>query len=159
MGLKASPEQVRDLPAGVVEALRGLGVFPVETGYEDLPELNRDNPAFVYVEGRSGEDQATHEGLMDMAHRDGLALVYTEPIQIPPKQARQEQYEPIVFRAIVATRRGVFSAFGDAHERDTEVDAVIRMAETRAMNRALRSAVNHAAATYEEMPDADVVVE
>lgn len=157
MGIKADPERVADLPANVVEVLKGLG-FDKEAGYDSLPSLDRDNDDFTQIV-QGGQEHVTHEGLIDMAHQDGLALTYTEPVQVPPIRARKEEGEPVIFRAVVATRRGVFSAYGDAHENDTQVDAIIRMAETRAMGRALRAAVNVGSATAEEMPNADVTVE
>lgn len=157
MALKADHGRVRDLPDNVVEVLKGLG-FDSERDYDGLPSLDRDNPEFTQVV-QGGQEHVTHEGLIDMAHRDGLALTYTEPVQIPPPAVRKEDGEPVIFRAVVATRRGVFSAYGDAHEKDTQVSAIIRMAETRAMGRALRAAVNVGSATAEEMPNADVVVE
>lgn len=136
-----------DLPDNVIEVLKGLDI-DWERDYGTLPDLDED---FTVVT-QGGDDHVTHEGLIDMAHRDGLALTYTEPVAIPDNPTDRDS-NPVVFRAIVATNRGVFTAYGDAHDNDTMVDAVIRMAETRAVSRALRAAVNVGSATAPEMPN------
>lgn len=159
---------IGDLPDNVVDVVKGLvkgGFIDPDAAYEDLPDI----PDGMTDALQSGE-HVTHEGLIDMAHQEGLAMIYTEPVQIPDPEKRKpvtETYEdgngnkktrqiaegpPVIFRATVVTRRGVFTQYGDAHENDTMVDAIERMAETRAINRALRSAVNVGAATAAEMP-------
>lgn len=147
--LRGSLDSMGDLPDNVVETLKGLDI-DWESDYDSLPDLDDQ-----FTEVLQGGDHVTHEGLIDMAHKDGLALTYTEPVQVPSAEGmsgKQGKSEPVIFRAIVATRRGVFTAYGDANPGDTMVDAVIRMAETRALSRALRQAVNVGAATAPEMP-------
>jgi hypothetical protein len=150
--IRGSLDSVGDLPDNVVETLKGLDI-DWDGDYDTLPDLDEGGGFTVVTQG--GDDHVTHEGLIDMAHRDGLALTYTEPVQVPSADGmsgKQDQAEPVVFRAVVATRRGVFTAYGDANPNDTMVDAVIRMGETRALSRALRQAVNVGAATAPEMP-------
>lgn len=146
--LRGMDDSIGDLPDNVIETLKGLDV-DWDGDYDTLPELDESKDFTVVTQG--GDDHVTHEGLIDMAHRDGLALTYTEPVSVPSAEETGAG-EPVVFRAIVATRRGVFTAYGDANPNDTMVDATIRMAETRALSRALRQAVNIGAATAPEMP-------
>lgn len=137
-------DSIGDLPEHVVETLKGLDIdWTDDPG--TLPELDDQ-----FTEPLQGSDHVTHEGLIDMAHRDGLALTFTEPVSMPEEATKDD---PIVFRAIVATNRGVFTAYGDSYSGDTQVSAIVRMAETRALSRALRQAVNVGAATAPEMPD------
>lgn len=147
------------MPQGItdnlVDVLKGLDPFE-PASYEDLPE---PDPALIEV--LQGNEYITHEGLIDMAHRDGLMLSYTEPIKLPTHEELESGGESVIFRAIVATRRGVFVAYGDASMSDSMVEAVIRMAETRALSRALRQAVNTGSATAPEMKEttSDIVVD
>ena len=162
-------DSLGDLPDNVVETVRAMAnagfIDPDEATYDGLPELNREHIDAV----RDGDSHVNHQGLIDMAHQDGLCLTYTEPIQIPGEKDQRPQKEegpsgnkrkvgdsmPAMFRAVVVTRRGVFVAHGDAKQEDTMVDAIHRMAETRALNRALRQAVNIGEATAEEMRSHD----
>ena len=149
-----------DVPDNVIEAVKGLDPFERDAlDYDSLPALD-ENGDFTIIT-QQGSEHVTHEGLIDMAHQDGLALTFTEPVKIPNHDERVNGKEPVVFRALVVTRRGIFTAYGDASHSDTMVDAIIRMAETRALSRALRQAVNVGSATAPEMPDTDdgVVVE
>lgn len=155
MGLRADRQAVSDLPDRVADVAMAIGIDPSENDHGDLPGL-RDEPGFEIVTN-AGQEHVTHEGLIDMAHQDGLAMTYTEPVQIPPEEKINED-TPVIFRAFVVTRRGLFTGYGDAVPGDTMVDAIKRMAETRALNRALRDAVNVGGATAEEMPDADVEI-
>lgn len=156
---------IGDLPENVVETVKGLvkgGFLDPDAAYDEMPEIPEG-----FTEVLQGGEHVTHEGLIDMAHQDGLAMIYTEPVQIPKPEDQQPVYEendegrkrkkhdgePVIFRATVVTKRGVFTAYGDACDDDTMVSAIIRMAETRAISRALRSAVNVGKATAAEMPD------
>jgi len=144
-------DSVGDLPDNVLDAMKGVGGFDDSVEYGGLPEVDDR-----FIEVSHDSEHVTHEGLIDMAHKDGLALTFTEPVQLPSAkhlEGRTDNPEPVVFRAVVVTRRGVFTAYGDATQKDTMVDAVIRMAETRALSRALRQAVNIGSATAPEMPD------
>jgi len=139
-----------DLPENVTKTLKGLGIYPPDgDALGDTPDIPDWDGATVITQG--GDEHVTHEALVEMCHEDGLALTYTEPVQIPPPDDHANG-EPVIFRAVVATRRGVYTAYGDAQPNDTMVDATIRMAETRAMNRAMRTAVNIGQATAAEMP-------
>ena len=159
-------DSLGDIPDNVLSTVRAMAeagfIDPDEADYGSLPELNSEHIDAV----RDGDQHVNHQGLIDMAHQDGLCLTYTEPIQMPGEKDQKPLKEedengrsrkvadsmPAVFRAVVVTRRGVFMAHGDAKQEDTMVDAIHRMAETRALNRALRQAVNIGQATAEEMP-------
>jgi hypothetical protein len=150
---RGARDSMGDLPENVLRTAKAMGIKPGELDYESLPDLDEAGDFTVVTQG--GDEHVTQEGLIDMAHRDGLALTYTEPVQVPSSEHIRgvaENPEPVIFRAIVVTERGVFSAYGDANPDDTLVDAVIRMAETRALSRALRAAVNIGSATAPEMP-------
>lgn len=97
-------------------------------------------------------DAITFRGLLHLAHEDGLASVRTELVQVP----NEENGRTAVVRAVVRTRKGVFSGIGDANASNVNrriAPHLIRMAETRAVARALRIAVNVGAVAVEELAD------
>lgn len=159
-------DSIGDLPDNVVETVKAMvnaGVIdPKNATYEGLPTLGEG-----FTDALNTGEHVNHEGLVDMAHKDGLVMTYTEPVQIPNQRQqtttketdangnrrKAADGESAIFRAVVVTERGVFTAYADSNQNDTMVDAIVRMAETRALNRALRTAVNVGNATAEEMPD------
>ena len=105
-----------------------------------------------------GETEAINfKGLLAIAHDEGLRSVRTELVQAPS----EENNKTAVVRATVRTRKGVFTGIGDANGANVNrriIPHIIRMAETRAMARAFRVAVNVGAVAVEEMLD-DLVEE
>ena len=101
-----------------------------------------------------GKQYATFDGVLDEAHKQGLVRTETEIIQMPTKES------PVcVVKAFVKTGKGEFYGHGDATPSNVGrmiVPHLIRMAETRALGRALRFATN-AATLAEELGDNDVV--
>jgi hypothetical protein len=101
-----------------------------------------------------GKTYATFDGVLDEAHKQGLVRTETEIIQLPSKE------NPLcIVKAFVKTSKGEFVGHGDASENNVNrmiVPHLIRMAETRALGRALRFATN-AATLAEELGDNDVV--
>tara|TARA_R100000808_G_scaffold11111_2_gene28864 strand:- start:407 stop:970 length:564 start_codon:yes stop_codon:yes gene_type:complete len=87
-----------------------------------------------------GKQYATFDGVLDEAHSQGLGLIHTELIQVPTKDA------PLaIVSARVKTGKGEFMGTGDATPSNVNrmiVPHLIRMAETRAIGRALRFATN-----------------
>lgn len=100
-----------------------------------------------------GENEAiTFKGLLHLAHDDGLRSVKTELLQVPSESNERTA----VVRATVRTRKGVFTGIGDANATNVNrriVPHLVRMAESRAVARAFRVAVNVGAVAVEELAD------
>ncbi len=97
-----------------------------------------------------GKDFVLFEGLLDLAHREGLKRVETELLQAPTK----ENGQLTIVRARAETETGVFTGIGDASPESVNrmmVPHLVRLAETRAVARALRFAVNIGMTTFEEL--------
>jgi len=97
-------------------------------------------------------DAIAYKGLLSVAHDEGLKSVKTELAQVPS----EENGRTAIVRATVRTRRGVFTGIGDANPGNVNrriVPHLIRMAETRAVARALRVAVNIGEVAIEELGD------
>lgn len=109
----------------------------------------------------SGRDYPTWPFVLNKAHEMGLLGIETELLQIPC----EENGSLAIVRAVATfspSAEGVplrrFTGIGDAGPKNVSAKvagATIRMAETRAMGRALRAAVNIGETMYEEMPDLD----
>ena len=96
-----------------------------------------------------GKDYITHAGLLEMAHADGIQSVLTEIVSWDFKA------RAAVVLATAAGERGTFTGIGDACPDNVGrniAGATLRMAETRAINRALRSYLGIGMTTAEEMP-------
>jgi len=99
-----------------------------------------------------GKDYILFEGLLDLGHREGLKGVQTELLQIP----NEANGMTAIVHARVETKKGVFTGIGDASPDSVNRSIqphIIRMAETRALARALRFAVNIGTTTLEELGD------
>jgi len=98
-----------------------------------------------------GEIEAIrYAGLLHLAHEDALRSVRTELVQAPS----DANGRTAIVRAIVRTRRGTYSGIGDANAGNVNrrvAPHIIRMAETRAIARALRTAVDVGAVCLEEL--------
>jgi hypothetical protein len=95
-------------------------------------------------------DAVSLKGLLSLAHEEELRSIRTRIVELP----KGENGRRAVVRATVRTRRGVFTATGDADPSNvnTEVAAhIIRVAESRAIARALRFAVNIGEVAIEEL--------
>ena len=92
-----------------------------------------------------GKDFILFAGLLEIAHEQGLSSVNTEVIQLEPV---------VVIKATVTTSKGTFTGIGDASENNVNrmiAPHKIRMAETRAVARALRFATNIGMTALEEL--------
>lgn len=101
---------------------------------------------------RQGRVFALLAGLLDAAHADGLKSIETQLLQIGDEVNNQTW----LFRATVTTDRGTFSAHGDANPANVSrqmLSVLPRMAESRAIARALRWAVNASVVALEELAD------
>lgn len=104
-----------------------------------------------FIINLQGKKFVLYSGLLELAHQDGLSASNTEILQYPNDQNKQT----CVVKAVVTTKKGTFSGIGDASpasvpNKNIAVHA-IRMAETRAMARALRVATNVDMTAFEEL--------
>ena len=90
----------------------------------------------------SGNDYILYGGLLDAAHKMGLAGITTTLVQIPSAQ----NGGIAIVHASVTMPWGTFSGLGDCDPTEPKSlvakTATIRMAETRSKARALRDAIN-----------------
>ena len=94
-----------------------------------------------------GKNYPTHPGLLALAHANGLDRICTELLKSEPDGA--------IVKATANGNRGTYEAHGDASPKNVSKNiatALIRMAETRAIGRALRYYLGIGATTYEELP-------
>ena len=99
---------------------------------------------------RQGRTFALYQGLLDLAHQEGLLGITTVLVQIPSELNQMTA----ICHATVQTERGTFMGLGDANPGNVNrmmVPHLIRLAETRAKARALRDAVNVGVAALEEL--------
>jgi hypothetical protein len=103
-------------------------------------------PAGSVVE-LQGKQYPTHAGLLALAHAHGMTSMVTDVMSYQDGEA--------VVKATVEGGRGTFTGHGDASPANVNrniASAVLRMAETRAQNRALRAYLGLGTTTLEEMP-------
>ncbi|MGI5839864.1 MAG: hypothetical protein ACOX8W_09420 [bacterium] len=113
---------------------------------------NRQKVPGQFIIKLQGKDYVLFEGLLDLAHREGLRRVETELVQAPTS----ENGMLAIVRAQVETEKGIFSGIGDASPESVNrmmAPHTVRLAETRALARALRFAVNIGMTTFEELGD------
>jgi len=106
------------------------------------------DPRFIQRIG--DRDFIRFEGLLDLAHRQGLKAVDTKLVQAPT----EGNGSMAIVRAKVTTERGTFSGIGDATPGNVNARIaphIVRMAETRAVARALRLACNIGLCSIEEL--------
>lgn len=97
-----------------------------------------------------GKDFVTYEGLLDLAHQEGLLGIETQLIQIPTKE---NEFLAIV-KATATTKDKKFEGIGDCDNNSANrmiAPHKIRMAETRAKARALRDLTNVGMTAIEEL--------
>lgn len=96
-----------------------------------------------------GKDYVTHSGLLWLAHESGIEAIDTELVTWEPSRSAA------VVRAVATGSRGRFTGYGDADPGNvgrTIASACLRMAETRAVNRALRLYTGLGMTSAEELP-------
>ncbi len=94
-----------------------------------------------YLKKIQGKDFVLFEGLLEIAHTEGLKVVDTELVQAPSK----DNGMLAIVKATVETEKGIFGALGDASPESCEKPMqphLVRLADTRAIARAMRLAVN-----------------
>lgn len=95
-------------------------------------------------------------GLLNLAHEDGLKQVHSKLLQHPS----EHNGHLAIVQIQVTTDKGVFTATGDASPENVSKMVAchtVRMAETRALARALRWATNVAMTAFEELGEVDDV--
>lgn len=103
-----------------------------------------------FVKKIQGKDFVLFEGLLEMAHAAGLKRVETQLLQAP----HRDNGMLAIVRAVVETEKGIFSALGDASPESAERPMhphLVRLADTRAIARALRIATNVGMTAVEEI--------
>lgn len=111
-----------------------------------------------FIINLQGKDFVTYDGLLDLAHKQGLKSIETELIQIP----NRENNMVAVCKAVAKTKEKEFTDIGDASPRSVNnmlTPHIIRMAATRAKARALRDLTNIGMTAYEEIIAEDVINE
>jgi len=111
----------------------------------DLNDL-RKTGGIIKLQGR---EFVTYSGLLVTSHSNGLKTI--EPSMLDWNAEQQSA----VFKATVSGERGTFTAHGDANPGNVKrgmVGAVLRMAETRAVCRALRMYLGIGMTAREELP-------
>lgn len=91
-----------------------------------------------------GKDFVLHEGLLDAFHQNGGKEIRTELLS----------KDPWLFKATVVGEKGTYTGHGDASKENVNsaiARHIPRMAETRAINRALRFYNNIGMCSYEEL--------
>ena len=94
-----------------------------------------------------GKQYPTHAGLLALGHAHGITSMLTDVLSYQDGEA--------VVKCTIEGSRGTFTGHGDASPANVNrniASAVLRMAETRAQNRALRSYLGLGTTTLEEMP-------
>ena len=95
-----------------------------------------------------GKEFVTHEGLLDAFHQSEGGSIKTELVEF------KQDLGMFIFRATVIGKRGEYSAYGDASPKNVNsmiAPHLMRMAETRAINRALRLYTNIGMCSVDEL--------
>lgn len=112
--------------------------------------MSKIDPKFIV--DLKGKQFVTYEGLLDLAHQEGLTSIETNLIQIPSKD---NDFMAIV-QAKATTKDKQFMGLGDCDNKSANsmiAPHKIRMAETRAKARALRDLTNVGMTAIEELGD------
>lgn len=108
-----------------------------------------------HVVNLQGKDYPLWVGILAEAHERGLQGIETQLIQIPT----EENGQTAIVKATARMKDGSsFDGHGDANPKNVGskiVNAILRMAETRAKGRALRDACNIGQTMLEELGDLD----
>lgn len=103
-----------------------------------------------FIVNLKGKDFVTYEGLLDLAHQEGLISIDVELIQVPGK----DNGDVAIAKAVAKTKDKTFIDIGDAGANSVNSmikPHVIRMASTRAKARALRDLTNIGMTAIEEL--------
>ncbi len=118
---------------------------------DDAPAPPAQIPAEFLV-NRQGSTFITYRGLIHLAHEQGLSATSTQLVQAPDAANGMTA----IVTAQVTTEKGTFAGMGDANPGNVPKmiqPHLLRMAETRALARALRVATDAAYTALEELGD------
>ena len=125
------------------------------TTIKERPAPKLDDRFIMSIQGR---DFVKYDGLLDLAHQNGLMKLEVEILQYPNK----DNDNAAICRAIATSNNGeIFTDIGDAYPGNVNrmiAPHILRMASTRAKARALRDFVNIGLCCVEELGDMDDVV-
>lgn len=103
-----------------------------------------------------GGKHATYDGLLDLAHKEGLVTLECKLIQPPSQENGNTAICEARATFIVNGETRIFADIGDANPTNTNKQIgihIIRMASTRAKGRVLRDALNIDGCTADELVD------
>ncbi len=109
-----------------------------------------------FVVNLKGKQFVTYEGLLDVAHKEGLISIEVDLLQIPTK----ENNMTAIAKATAKTKEKTFTDIGDASPKsvNSQIQShIIRMASTRAKARALRDLTNIGMTALEELGEDEVI--
>lgn len=134
------PEPKKEFKSVYGEGARDPEVPKSKTDIDDIPE--------EYIKELQGKKFITHQGLLWLAHKKGIGSIHTEMLTAALS-------EVVIFKATVTMKDGgTYVGHGDADKNNVNGNIAvhkIRMAETRAINRALRLAVNCGMTSSDEL--------
>ena len=110
-----------------------------------------------FIVNLKGKQFVTYEGLLDLAHQEGLVSIEVDLLQIPNK----ENGMIAIVKAAAKTKDKVFMDIGDAGPNSVNnmiTPHIIRMASTRAKARALRDLTNIGMTAIEELGDDSEII-
>ena len=112
-----------------------------------------------FIKNLQGKQFVLFAGLLELAHQDGLSFQDTNILQFPD----ESNGHTCIVKATVRTSKGEFSAVGDCSPTTAPNAKIaphaIRMAETRAIARALRVATNVSLTAFEELGETSETIE
>ena len=111
-----------------------------------------------FIVNLKGKQFVTYEGLLDLAHQEGLISIEVDLLQIPNK----ENGMIAIVKATAKTKDKVFMDIGDAGPNSVNsmiTPHIIRMASTRAKARALRDLTNIGMTAIEELGDDSEIID
>lgn len=109
-----------------------------------------------YIIDRSGKDFVLFPGLLDLAHSKGLTGIMTQLEQTPTEQNGWTTIFSATVTLEIDGQQKIFKSYGDANPTNTAANIqphMMRLAETRAIARALRNAVNIGMVCTDELGD------
>lgn len=111
----------------------------------DIPYL-RKMGAIIKLQGK---EYTTHQGLLYVAHQQGITSITTELVSWDPDRRQA------VFKSTATGERGTFTDYGDADPTNVGkmiANACIRMASTRSISRCLRLYLGIGMTAMDELP-------
>lgn len=122
---------------------------------DDVKRVGDNRIKTEHIIKLQGKEFITHAGLLDIAHENGLVGIETELLSVSTNEV------PIVKAKVKMQKKDVvcvFEGIGDASKENVGGNILphrIRMAETRAINRALRFATNIGMCSVDELKGED----